>query len=185
MGSAVLLSHSLASRHPGEAGHAARVTELALRIARALGASGKPTEAIVLGGPLHDLGKLAISDRVLRKPGPLDEREIAQIRMHPEAGARMLQGMRGLQPALPCVLHHHERWDGAGYPHQLEGRAIPLEARILAVADAFDAMVSDRPYRNALTHDAALVEVERCAGLQFDPEVASALFEIDTATSAA
>lgn len=179
MGRAVFLSDSLALRHPAEAGHAARVTELALRVARTLGVPVASRDAIALGGPLHDLGKLTLDDAILRKPGPLDARELAEIRTHPEAGARLLSGVRSLRPALSCVLHHHERWDGDGYPHGLEGRMIPLEARILAVADAYDAMVSERPYREPLTHDAALDEVGRCAGTQFDPEVASAFLSLD------
>lgn len=179
MGSAVSLSDSLALRHPAEAGHAARVTALALRIAGLLGVAAAPTEALALGGPLHDLGKLAVDEAILRKPGPLDPPELAQIRTHPEIGARMLGGVRSLRAALPCVLHHHERWDGTGYPHRLEGTAIPLEARILAVADAFDAMVSERPYRAALAREDARSEVGRCSGTQFDPDVASAFLSLD------
>ncbi|HET8607301.1 MAG TPA: HD-GYP domain-containing protein [Gaiellaceae bacterium] len=177
MGSLVALSAAIERRDPYTQGHSARVTAIAQALAGRMGCCGADLDAIALGGPLHDIGKLAIPDEVLLKPGRLDNGELAQIRQHPEAGARMLRGVRALAPALPCVLHHHERWDGGGYPVGLAGTAIPLAARILAVADAFDAMTSTRPYRPALPVDAALAEVARCAGTQFDPEPAAALVE--------
>jgi putative nucleotidyltransferase with HDIG domain len=177
MGSLVALSAAIERRDPYTLGHSARVTALAQALAELMRCDSGDLEAIALGGPLHDIGKLAIPDDVLRKPGRLDASELAQIRAHPEVGARMLSGVPALEPALPCVLHHHERWDGGGYPHGLAGAAIPRTARILAVADAFDAMTSTRPYRAALPVDAALAEVSRCAGTQFDPEPAVALVE--------
>jgi HD-GYP domain-containing protein (c-di-GMP phosphodiesterase class II) len=125
-----------------------------------------------LCGALHDVGKLAVSDAVLNKRGPLTADELAEVRTHPEAGARLVALDRTLRPALPGVLYHHERWDGAGYPTGRAGSAIPLEARILAVADCFDAMTSDRPYRAALPPEEALDELDRCRGTQFDPDVA-------------
>ena len=109
---------------------------------------------------------------MLRKPGALTEDELGQIRTHPVAGARLIEGFEDFRPALPYVLHHHERWDGAGYPDRLAGEEIPIEARLLGVADAFDAMTSDRSYRPALSVEQALAELERCAGSQFDPELA-------------
>jgi HD-GYP domain-containing protein (c-di-GMP phosphodiesterase class II) len=127
---------------------------------------------------LHDIGKLAVSDEVLRKAGRLDDHELAQIREHPKTGARLILRIAALRDAIPYVLYHHERWDGAGYPSGKAGEEIPLEARVLAVADAFDAMTSDRPYRRALTHEEALAEVERCAGTQFDPQIASVFLEL-------
>jgi HD-GYP domain-containing protein (c-di-GMP phosphodiesterase class II) len=131
-----------------------------------------------VGGPLHDIGKLAVSDEVLCKEGRLDPDELAQIQQHPKIGARILLRMAALHEAIPYVLYHHERWDGQGYPSGKAGEEIPLEARVLAVADAFDAMTSDRPYRPALTHGEALAEVERCAGTQFDPEIARVFLEL-------
>ena len=126
-----------------------------------------------LGGALHDVGKLVVSEAILAKPGPLDEEEIAEVRRHPEAGARMVALDRSLRPAFPGVLFHHERWDGGGYPTGCAGVQIPLEARILSVVDSYDAMTSDRPYRAALPARArAFAEVDRCAGEQFDPDVA-------------
>jgi HD-GYP domain-containing protein (c-di-GMP phosphodiesterase class II) len=121
---------------------------------------------------LHDIGKLEVDRAILDKPGALDPEELEEIRTHPERGARMIRRVRSLRPSLNCVLHHHERWDGSGYPHGLGGDAIPLEARILAVADAYDAMTSQRPYREPRTREEALAEVERCAGSQFDPQIA-------------
>jgi HD-GYP domain-containing protein (c-di-GMP phosphodiesterase class II) len=127
-----------------------------------------------LGGALHDVGKLAVRDEVLNKPGPLTAEEFEEVRAHPEIGARMVALDRALRSALPAVLYHHERWDGTGYPSGRAGPAIPLEARILGVVDSFDAMTSDRPYRAARPSEQAAVEVDRCAGTQFDPEIAVA-----------
>jgi HD-GYP domain-containing protein (c-di-GMP phosphodiesterase class II) len=172
MGTAMKLTQTLVLRDPDNAGHAARVTELALRLAAALEVSPRRMSAIKAGGPFHDVGKLELDRAILDKPGALDEDELEEIRTHPELGARRLQGIRSPRAALKCVLHHHERWDGGGYPYGLRGEAIPLEARILAVADAYDAMTSTRPYRDPCTREEALAEVERCAGSQFDPQIA-------------
>jgi putative nucleotidyltransferase with HDIG domain len=185
MGSLLLLSAEIERRDPYTLGHSKRVTEIARAIATRLSCGDDELEAIELGGPLHDIGKLTISDDVLLKPGRLDEDELRQVRSHPEAGARMLRGVRSLRSALPCVLHHHERWDGGGYPAGLAGTAIPRIARILAVADAWDAMTTTRPYRRALPHEAALEEVGRCAGTQFDPEVTEAFLSLWDERSAA
>ena len=125
--------------------------------------------------PLHDVGKVKIRPQLLRKSGPLTLEELAEIRAHPAAGAQLVFPMRRFHDALPYVLFHHERWDGDGYPAGLRGRNIPIEARLVAIADAFDAMISPRPYRRALTHDHALSEVQEGAGTQFDP-VAAELF---------
>ncbi len=168
------LTVALESRDPHLRGHCGRVTAFAEAIALRLGWGEKRLAGLRLGGALHDVGKLAISETVLRKPGPLTCAEVAHIRTHPEAGARLLGGIESLSPALPYVLFHHERWDGSGYPHGLAGEAIPTEGRLLAVADAFDAMISARPYRPALFVHAALAELDRCAGSQFDPQVAQA-----------
>jgi putative nucleotidyltransferase with HDIG domain len=166
-------------RDPDTAGHAKRVTAVALRIATKLQVGTARVEAIRTGGPLHDIGKLAIEPGILGKPGPLEPEELAEIRTHPEVGVKMLDGVPGIRHGLECVLHHHERWDGGGYPHGLSGEEIPLEARILAVADAYDAMISERPYRPALSRAEAMAEVERCSGSQFDPQVASAFLALE------
>jgi len=166
-----VLSRAIEARDEYTRGHSARVTAIADAIARRLGWDDERLDLLQLGGPLHDVGKLAIPDDVLRKPGRLDDDELAQIREHPRLGARILLRLAAFRGALPYVLYHHERWDGTGYPTGRAGEQIPLEARVLAVADAFDAMTSDRPYRPALSRDEALAEVERCSGTQFDPEI--------------
>ena len=168
---------ALSARDPALAGHAARVTDLTARLAAWLEWDGASLYAVYVGGPLHDIGKVAVSEAILRKPGPLDEDELAEIRTHPTAGAQLIGRLGPAGEALPFVLYHHERWDGRGYPSGLHGPEIPEGARILAVADAFDAMTSTRPYRRALPVDRALSEIERCAGTQFDPETAQAFLE--------
>ena len=148
------------------------MTAFAERLALTLGWRGEQLDVLRLGGSLHDVGKIAVSVSVLRKRGPLNQEELGQIRRHPVTGARLVECFEDFEPALPYVLHHHERWDGSGYPHGLSGRAIPLEARLLGVVDAFDAMTSRRAYRPALTIEQALTELERGAGSQFDPLLA-------------
>ena len=134
-----------------------------------------------LAASLHDLGKLAIPEEILRKPGPLTDAERVVLERHPQIGYRMLESL-DVDPIADWVLHHHERWDGAGYPEGLAGERIPLGARIIFVADAFDAMTSNRLYRAPLTHEEALREVERCSGSQFDPEVVHAFLAAVGAT---
>ena len=154
--------------------HSQRVGEYSARIARRLGADESAVELTRLAGNLHDLGKLAIPEDVLRNPDSLSEAERLMLERHPQIGYRMLESL-GVQPVAEWVLHHHERWDGAGYPNRLSGDQIPLGARIIFVADAYDAMTSDRAYRTAIPHEDALAELERCAGTQFDPAVVKAL----------
>ena len=156
-------------------GHGARVAALAEPVALRLGWDRERIRSLRWAAPLHDIGKVKIRPQLLGKSGPLTPEEVAEIRRHPAAGAQLVMPLRRFHDALPYVLFHHERWDGDGYPAGLSGRRIPIEARILAVADAFDAMISPRPYRRALTHEHALAEVERGAGTQFDP-VAAELF---------
>jgi HD-GYP domain-containing protein (c-di-GMP phosphodiesterase class II) len=158
-------------------GHGARVAALAEPVAVQLGWDRERIRMLRLSAPLHDVGKVKVRPQLLQKPGPLTLEEQAEIRRHPSAGAQLVLPLRRFHDALPYVLFHHERWDGGGYPAGLCGRGIPLEARILAVADAFDAMISARPYRRALSHEEALAEVERGAGTQFDPRVAELFVE--------
>ncbi len=163
--------------------HSAEVGELAARIGRRVGLAANELELLRLAGSLHDVGKLAIPEEILRKPGPLSAPERLVLERHPQIGFRMLDSL-GIEPVATWVLHHHERWDGAGYPNNLPGATIPLGARILFVADAYDAMTTERVYRGRLSHEHAMRELERCAGTQFDPEVVEALKAelIDTGT---
>jgi putative nucleotidyltransferase with HDIG domain len=165
------MSRAIEARDPYSFGHAARVAVMAEVIAARLGWDEADIEVLRMGAALHDVGKLAVSEEILRKPGPLEEPELDQIRRHPEEGALMVAGVRELRLAVPAVLYHHEWWDGNGYPVGIAGEGIPPEARILAVVDAFDAMTADRSYRRAMTEALAVAELERCAGTQFDPEI--------------
>ena len=161
--------------------HATR-TRAATRSASPISPPGSPTRlgcrrradrADAPRGRLHDLGKLAIPEEILRKPGPLTDAERLVLERHPQIGYRMLESL-GVDPVANWVLHHHERWDGTGYPEGLPGEQIPLGARIIFVADAYDAMTSDRVYRGRLSDEEAIEELERCAGSQFDPTVVEA-----------
>jgi HD-GYP domain-containing protein (c-di-GMP phosphodiesterase class II) len=177
VGALLALSEAIESRDPYTRGHSVRVARMAHAVGLRLQCEEVRLALLRLGGALHDVGKLAVPEAILRKPGPLTPEELTEVRRHPETGARLVALDRALLPALPGVLYHHERWDGRGYPTGRAGAAIPFEARILAVADCFDAMTSDRPYRAALAEDRALEEVDRCAGSQFDPDVALAFLE--------
>jgi HD-GYP domain-containing protein (c-di-GMP phosphodiesterase class II) len=157
--------------------HATRVSLHAQSVARRLGWSEARVEEVAIGAALHDVGKVNTRPEVLAKPGALDEAELAHVRAHPVEGAWLVSGVGSLQAALPYVLFHHERWDGGGYPTGRVGAEIPVEGRLLAVVDAFDAMTSPRPYRPALSSDEALDELDRCAGTQFDPAVVHAFLE--------
>jgi HD-GYP domain-containing protein (c-di-GMP phosphodiesterase class II) len=154
--------------------HVERVRSYSLEIGTALGLAGDALRQLEFGAVLHDVGKIGVPDAVLGKPGPLDADEWRAMRQHPEIGRRLLEAVSFLAPAIDAVAHHHERWDGMGYPAGLAGQAVPLAGRIVAVGDAFDAMTSDRPYRAGLPVEAALAEIERGRGTQFDPQIAAA-----------
>jgi diguanylate cyclase (GGDEF)-like protein len=156
--------------------HSDRVSELAAKVAKRLGLDAEQIELTRLAGRLHDLGKLAIPEEILRKPGTLSDSERLVLERHPQIGFRMLDSL-GVDPVADLVLHHHERWDGTGYPEGLRGEQIPLGARIIFVSDAYDAMTSDRVYQPKLSSPAALAELERCAGTQFDPGIVAAFAE--------
>ena len=134
---------------------------------------------IYLAGLVHDVGKIGVPEQVLRKTGKLDEEEFSWIRKHPEIGSRILKDIPQMDDILPAVLHHHERWDGAGYPARIAGEEIPIFARIVALADAFDAMSSTRTYRSARPREFVLAEVRRCSGTQFDPALVEPFLSID------
>jgi hypothetical protein len=152
-------------------GHSEQVMHLCLKIARALGFDHEETERLRIAALLHDVGKIGIIEALLEKPARLSDEEFPPMRLHPSTGVAILAPIRRLKEILPAILHHHERFDGTGYPDGLKGEAIPFHARIIAVADAYDAMVSTRPYRKGLARGEALRELSRCAGSQFDPLV--------------
>jgi HD-GYP domain-containing protein (c-di-GMP phosphodiesterase class II) len=137
----------------------------------------RPDERATLGRAalLHDIGKIGVADRVLRKPGPLNKRDVIAMRAHPVIGYEMLKGLQFLESSLGGIRHHHEHWDGSGYPDGLRGEDIPKAVRILTVADALDALTSDRPYRGAMSFSSALATIEAEAGIQFDPAVIRAV----------
>jgi diguanylate cyclase (GGDEF)-like protein/putative nucleotidyltransferase with HDIG domain len=170
---AASLARAVDSRDAYTGSHSERVATLAAQIAERLGLSPEEIELTRLAGSLHDLGKLAIPEEILRKPAMLTDAERLVIERHPQIGYRMLESL-GVDPIADWVLHHHERWDGGGYPDGLAGDRIPLGARIIFVADAYDAMTSDRLYTTAVDRADAIAEVERCAGAQFDPDVVQA-----------
>ncbi|HEV7132683.1 MAG TPA: diguanylate cyclase [Gaiellaceae bacterium] len=173
---AASLAKAVDARDVYTGSHSERVGELSAKIARRLGIDEPQVELIRLAGSLHDLGKLAIPEEILRKPGALNESERLVLQRHPQIGHRMLESL-GVEPIAEWVLHHHERWDGAGYPDGLRGEEIPIGARIIFVADAFDAMTSERVYRKPLSEREALDELERCGGSQFDPAIVDAFSE--------
>lgn len=169
------LLQALELKDPYTRGHSERVGRLAALVAGELGAPAPRVDAVRLGGCLHDIGKLAVPTRLLRKNGPLTSEERRIVQAHPADGDGVLRGIDSLAEARAAVLHHHERFDGAGYPYGLRGGRIPEAARIVAVADAFDAMTSTRSYRPARPAAEALDELTRCAGTQFDPLMVAAL----------
>jgi diguanylate cyclase (GGDEF)-like protein/putative nucleotidyltransferase with HDIG domain len=173
---AASLAHAVDGRDAYTGRHSYMVGEIAGRIAKQMGLPRAEVELARLAGRLHDLGKLAIPEEILRKPGPLNEAQRLVLERHPQIGYRMLESL-GIEPVATWVLYHHERWDGSGYPDGLEGDDIPLGSRILFVADAYDAMTSERVYGRKLSHDDAIAELERCAGAQFDPAVVGVFVE--------
>ncbi len=172
------LGSALDTRDVGTEAHSRRVHGHALTIARAHGVPERDIKDIEHGVLLHDIGKIGIPDAILLKPGPLTPEEWIIMRTHPEMGRRLIERIPFLRGALPIVYHHHEKWDGTGYPLGLRGEAIPLGARIFAVADAFDAMTFDRPYSKAVSYKAARQEIQRCAGNHFDPAVVKTFLSI-------
>lgn len=164
-------------RDPALADHGQRAAHVAAAIAMELGLSTSETDHVYLGAQLHDIGKLGVAEAVLWKPAGLSRSEWHQIRTHPEKGHRLVADVVHRDVAS-VVLSHHERLDGMGYPHGVDSRTLPLTVRIVQVADAYDAMTSKRPYQDALTAEVAVAEITRCAGSQFDPDVARAIAEL-------
>lgn len=172
------LATALDAKSSFTSGHSERVAELSLLLAKGMGVSLAEQIRIHIGAHLHDIGKIGIPDAILNKPGRLTEAEFAMIRQHPEIGDNIVSKVTILRPVADIVRHHHERFDGGGYPDRLGGEKISLGARIVAVADAFDAMTSTRTYRSALSFDKTMDEIRRCRGRQFDPNVVDALLAL-------
>jgi len=170
------LNATVDAKDPYTAGHSARVQCIALAVAEELGLAHVQLDAIRFGGLFHDIGKIAVPDSILTKPGKLDADEYETIKRHPADGAEIVSHFSRLHDAVSIIRHHHERWDGDGYPDRISGDAIPTEACIVGLADAWDAMTTDRPYRKALTVDDAAAEVRRCRGTQFSPAVVDSFF---------
>ncbi len=163
---------------PYTSGHSAMVTEIAIEIAQEMGLVNGQLDTVRIAGPLHDVGKVGIPSSVLNKPAGLTEAEWVMVRAHPVVSANVAEQVTAFQAAVPVIRHHHERWDGTGYPDGLKGEEIPLLARILAVADGFEAMTSERPYRRARTEEEALAELEKGTGTQWDPEVVKVFLKL-------
>ncbi len=172
--SLTVLANAIEVRDRYTRNHVERVMDYSIEIARQMGWQGKQIEQLRFGAILHDIGKIHIPEMILAKVDPLDDDEWEQIKQHPITGAEMIKDIPYLLPAIPVVRHHHERWDGAGYPDRLAGEGIPLPARIIAVADGFDAMTTNRPYRGARSAEEAFDEILSCSDAQYDPEVVEA-----------
>jgi putative nucleotidyltransferase with HDIG domain len=172
------LNATVEAKDPYTAGHSARVQHVALSLGHELGLSNDEVDALRLGGLFHDIGKIAIPDAILLKPDRLTPDEFEQMKEHSAAGARIVGKLSELQPIVPIIRHHHERWDGRGYPDGLAGQDIPLLAAIVGLADAWDAMTTERPYAPAMSPEDALEEIRRGNGSQFAPAVAQALLRI-------
>ena len=170
------LTAAIDAKDPYTSGHSERVARIAVRIGGELGMSAHDQGDLYLMGLLHDVGKIGVDDTVLKKPGKLTDEEYEQIQAHVRIGVHILADLKKLHHLLPGVAYHHERLDGNGYPAGLKGDAIPLEARILAAADSFDAMSSSRPYRRGMTPSQIDAEFQKGAGRQWDPRVVEALF---------
>lgn len=168
------LNATVEAKDPYTAGHSQRVQDIALAVGLHLGLDRNRLDSLRLAGLLHDIGKLAVPDAILTKPARLTEEEFALIQQHSEAGARIVGNLGRLRDAVPIIRHHHERWDGRGYPYGLTGESIPIEAAIVGLADAWDAMTTDRPYHRALNVQEALDEVRAGRGTQFAPAVVDA-----------
>jgi putative nucleotidyltransferase with HDIG domain len=178
----ISLTHALDARDKETEGHSRRVVEYSRLIAVRLGIDGERLRVLAHGALLHDIGKIGVPDAILHKPAALTEEEWAIMRQHPSIGASMIEDVDLLKEARRLILHHHERWDGSGYPRGLRGTQIDLGARVFAIADAVDAITQDRPYRKAQSLDRARDEVRRHRGVTFDPDAVDAYLSIDFAS---
>jgi len=173
------LSKAIDARDTYTAGHSERVTQISLKIGQAIGLSSEQLNVLEIAALFHDVGKIGIPDQVLNKPGKLTDEEFNQIKEHSSIGVDILKSIEFLDDTLTIILHHHEKYDGSGYPSGISGEAIPLESRIICVADSYDAMTSDRPYRTGLPQSVAVDELIKFKGIQFDPIIVDAFLKID------
>lgn len=178
MDTVAALANAIEFRDPYTRGHTDRVKTLAESIARRMGWGVESLFDLWIGCTLHDIGKIGVPDNILNKPGPLTDDERRRMKRHTEIGVQMVQGVPFLKPAMPYIYYHHERFDGSGYPTGLAGSDIPIEGRILAVVDAFDAVTSDRPYRRGRSLEEAKRELLTCSGSQFDPDIVDVFLEV-------
>ena len=172
------LRYTVEAKDPYTRGHSDRVSEFSVLIGEKLNMSEEDLKTLRVGGLFHDIGKIGIPDSILLKEAKLTDDEYSQIKNHPSIGAHILCNAEVFKDIIPIVKHHHERYDGNGYPGKLKGEEIPFMARIAAVADTFDAMTSKRTYRNALDIEVVKSEIERCSGTQFDPQIAKVFLDI-------
>jgi HD-GYP domain-containing protein (c-di-GMP phosphodiesterase class II) len=173
------LTRNIQTRNPRLYDHGVRTANYALLLGKAVGLSGQDLIDLHYAGLLHDIGTLTVPDEIMSKDGPLTNEEYALVQSHPRAGAELLQPFAFLQTAAIWIAHHHERWDGSGYPYGLRGAFIPLGSRILAVADTFDALTSDRPYQPTQDSVSALRLLQMSAGSQLDPELVQAFCRLE------
>ena len=173
-----ILRYTVEAKDPYTRGHSDRVSEFSVLIGNKMGLDAETIHILQIGGLFHDIGKIGIPDSILLKESKLDDNEYSQIKNHPSIGAHMLGNAEIFKDIIPVVLHHHEKYDGNGYPSKLAGNDIPLVARIAAIADTFDAMTSKRTYRDALPIEVVIEEFQRCSGTQFDPEITNIFLDI-------
>jgi HD-GYP domain-containing protein (c-di-GMP phosphodiesterase class II) len=176
-------SAAIDARDAYTAGHSRRVADIACKVGKELGMEDSKLECLELAALFHDIGKIGVPDYILNKPGGLDEEEFKKIQVHPVLGYNILGKIEFLSPMLPSILYHHERPDGKGYPEGLKGDEIPIGASIIAIADTYDAMTSNRPYRSALPHETAVAELKKYRGVQFKEEVVDAFLKINSHNS--
>jgi putative nucleotidyltransferase with HDIG domain len=168
------LAAAIDERDPYTRGHSERVTEYSLAISDEMSLDSKEREVVHIAALLHDIGKIGIDDGILRKPSGLNKSEYMIIKKHPGKGANIMSPIKQLKKIIPSMRHHHERYDGEGYPDGIKGEKIPLPARIIAVSDTFDAMTSDRPYQVAMDDEEVVALIQSWAGTRFDPQVCNA-----------
>ena len=172
------LARSIDAKSAWTAGHSERVTRFAVQLGKTMGLDSREQKILQMGSLLHDIGKIGVPDQILRKPGPLTDEEWVIMKRHPEIGAEIVSPVEKLGEVAPLIRAHQEKFDGTGYPDGLKGEGIPKGARIIAVADAYSAMIDERIYRKSRSHKDAIAEIKRCTGSQFDPAIVAAFLKV-------